>query len=102
MRNDDTGQNTGTVRVSGYLKCASEAEAEILRAHLPEHVRLTRAEPGCLSFEARATDDPMVWRLDEEFTDAAAFKAHQARTRDSEWARVSAAIARDIQVSTGG
>ena len=62
---------------------------------LPEHVRLTRAEPGCLSFEVTPTDDPLAWRVEERFTDRAAFDAHQRRTRASAWGAATAAIRRD-------
>ncbi|MDP3196502.1 hypothetical protein [Tabrizicola sp.] len=40
----------GEVRLTGHLVCAFQEDVETLRTHLPEHVRLTRAEPGCLSF----------------------------------------------------
>ena len=43
-------------------------------ATFPEHIRLTRTRPGCLSFEVTQTDDPLVWRVDERFTDDAAFQ----------------------------
>ena len=92
----------GAVRLSGRLICASSAESEIVRIHLPEHVRLTRQEPGCLSFEVTLTDDPLIWRVEELFVDQAAFDAHQARTKASEWARQTAAIRRDYQISSVG
>lgn len=87
-----------TIRLSGHLICASVHELELVRRYLPEHVRLTRAEPGCLSFDVVQTDDPMVWRVDERFTDMRAFKAHQDRTRASEWGRRSSGIGRDFQL----
>ena len=83
--------------LSGRLICASPSEAARVRAHLPEHTRLTRAEPGCVAFEVRPTEDPLVWALDEEFADRAAFEAHQARTGASDWARETAGITRDYR-----
>ena len=72
-----TGTTTGgTVCLSGDLICASAAEAAIVRQYLPEHIRLTRAEPGCLSFEVTQSGDPMIWRVAERFADRAAFDAH--------------------------
>jgi quinol monooxygenase YgiN len=91
--------NSKTVRLTGRLICASAAEVEIVRRHLPEHIRLSRAEPGCLSFEVVQGDDPLVWHLAERFTDKPAFEAHQARTRASEWWRESSAIRREFQFS---
>jgi quinol monooxygenase YgiN len=86
-----------SVQLSGYLICASEAEAARVRAHLPKHIRLTRAEPGCLSFAVEPTPDPLIWQIDEAFTDPAAFAAHQARTAASLWARETAGIRRDYR-----
>ncbi|MEA4943533.1 MAG: antibiotic biosynthesis monooxygenase [Propionicimonas sp.] len=82
------------VGLRGQLVCRSSAEAEVVRRQLPQHRALTRAEPGCLAFEVRATDDPLVWQVDERFVDATAFAAHQARVAASEWGRATAGIER--------
>jgi quinol monooxygenase YgiN len=86
------------IHVTGTLTCATVAEADIIRQFLPEHIRLSRAEPGCLTFNVDPTDDPLVWRLDESFADKAAFKAHGDRTRSSPWFAATAGLARDFQV----
>ena len=86
------------VTLNGTLTCVSEIEAERVRTYLPEHIRLTRAEAGCLSFEVLQTADPMVWTVAESFTDAAAFEAHQVRTRTSDWARETAGIVREYKI----
>jgi quinol monooxygenase YgiN len=82
--------------LSGQLICDTEDQAARVRAHIDDHIRLTRAEPGCLSFRVNETDDPLIWQVDEEFVDAAAFDAHQARTRASIWAKETAGITRDF------
>lgn len=87
------------VTLNGYLRCADEAEATRVRAALDEHIRLTRAEPGCVSFEVTPTDDPFVWQVAEEFTDPAAFDAHQARAGTSDWAVETKGIARDYKIT---
>lgn len=94
-------QHDKTVHLTGQLICASDDEAEIARTYLPEHIRLTRAEPGCLSFEVTQTADPMIWQVKERFTDRTAFDAHQARTKVSEWGRRSVGIRREFRVSGG-
>ena len=86
------------VTLDGFLRCASEDEATRVRAALPDHVRLTRAEPGCVRFDVLPTDDPLVWTVSEEFTDPAAFEAHQARAGASDWARATKGIARDYTI----
>lgn len=92
----------GVIRVTGRLICATAEEVALVEELLGEHIRLSRAEPGCQRFEVvRSALDPMVWELDEAFVDAAAFEAHQARLRASEWGRASRHIARDYTVSHG-
>lgn len=84
------------IHLSGRLICKDGEEAAVVRRELPEHISLTRAEPGCVTFEVTATDDPLCWQVNETFRDRAAFEAHQARTRDSEWYRATAGVMRDF------
>ncbi len=88
------------IRLTGTLTCPPE-EAAAVRAALPAHVALTRAEPGCLSFEVTETA-PDVFAVDELFRDRAAFEAHQVRTRASDWFAVTAGHARDFTVEEVG
>ena len=94
-----SGQKTNMIHVTGRLICATPDDASIVRRHLPTHIALSRAEPGCLTFNVDPTSDPLVWHLDESFTNRTAFEAHQARTRASDWFRATAHIARDFPVS---
>lgn len=87
------------IRVTGTLTCATAAQADTVRAYLPDHIRLSREEPGCLTFNVEATENPLVWRLDESFVDRAAFQAHQTRTRASAWFQATADLTRDFVVS---
>ena len=87
------------IHVTGTLTCAAAEEADLVRQHLPEHIRLSRAEPGCLSFEVTQTADPLIWTVEESFTDRAAFDAHQTRTKASPWFAATAHIAREYQIT---
>ncbi len=87
------------VTLSGFLRCANDDEAARVRTGIDAHVRLTRGEPGCISFELSETDDPFVWRVEEEFFDPAAFEAQQARAAASEWAELTKGIERDYQIT---
>lgn len=84
------------IALSGTLTCRDAGQMMLALDLLPDHVRLSRAEPGNLRFDLGQQDDPMVWRLDELFADAEAFAAHQARTRASRWGTESGAILRDF------
>ena len=87
------------IGVTGTLTCSTAEQADTVRSHLPDHIRLSRAEPGCLTFNVDPTDNPLVWRLDESFVDRAAFEAHQTRTRASAWFKATADLTRDFVVS---
>lgn len=82
------------VTLRGELRCADAAEAQRVHAHLAEHIALTRAEPGCLSFDVDPTDTDGVWSVSERFVDEAAFDAHQRRVAASTWGRETAGIQR--------
>jgi quinol monooxygenase YgiN len=69
-------------------------------ALLPEHIRLTRAEPGCLRFEVlRSYSDPTRFAVSEAFIDRAAFEAHQARAAATIWAKGTKGIPRKYEIS---
>lgn len=87
-----------TVYLTGYLRCDTADQAAKVQAALPEHIRLTREEPGCLTFDVTPTDDPLVWYVSESFVDRAAFDAHTARAKASDWGRESQGIPRDFQI----
>ena len=86
------------IRLKGHLICMSEDEARAVHQHLAEHIRLSRAEPGCLSFDVSQTDDPMVWDVQESFRTREDFDAHQTRTRQSQWFEATRHILRDFRV----
>jgi quinol monooxygenase YgiN len=85
------------IRLTGTMTCPPE-RADAVRTALPEHIRLTRAEPGCLAFEVTETA-PGVLSVAERFTDRTTFEAHQRRTTASVWARVTAGCPRDYEVT---
>lgn len=90
------------IRVTGRLICPTEGEAGIVRTMLPEHIRLSRAEAGCLTFNVSPSADPLVWVLHESFVDRAAFEAHQDRTRASAWFAATGGLTRDFHVEEIG
>jgi quinol monooxygenase YgiN len=90
------------IRLTGTLTCATPEDAHLIGRLLPDHIRLTRAEPGCLSFTVLPMDDGLTWAVDETFADRAAFQAHQARTVASDWGRATAHIVREYSVADAG
>jgi quinol monooxygenase YgiN len=90
------------IRVRGQLRCMTEADAAAVACHVGDHVRLSRAEPGCITFDISPTDDPMVWELMEAFRTRADFGAHQTRTRASPWFEATRGAIRDFVVEEIG
>ncbi|MHA6690851.1 putative quinol monooxygenase [Devosia sp. A449] len=91
---------TGQIHLTGYVEIPADRLAAVLQA-LPEHIALTRAEPGCLSFEiVHSADDPTRLLVAELFTDQAAFDAHQHRAGASAWARITAGLPRHYTITT--
>ena len=85
-----------TVTLTGTLTCTEE-DLRVVRDALPEHIRLSRAEPGCLRFDVTETA-PGEFSVSEEFEDQSAFNAHQIRTRASAWWAATGHIPRDFKV----
>lgn len=86
------------IRLRGHLICQGPDEVAAVRAHLAAHVALSRAEPGCLSFEITAGEDPLSFEVIESFRTQQDFAAHQVRTRQSPWFEATRHILRDFRV----
>lgn len=88
----------GTVILEGRLLCKDAAEAEVVKKLLPKHIRLTKAERGCISFSVTPAEDPWVWLVHEEFVDGAAFEAHEQRAAASKWGQATKDIQRIYKI----
>lgn len=87
------------VILTGHVDVPPERRAAVLAA-LPEHIRLTRAEPGCLRFDViESPDTPGRLLVDEAFATPADFRAHQTRSAGSPWAEVTAGLPRTYDVT---
>lgn len=87
------------ITLSGTLTCKTPDDCRVIETYLPEHNRLSRAEPGCVTFDVVQTANPLIWHLDETYTDRAAFDAHQARNRGSVWWQMSQGLIRDFKIT---
>ncbi len=87
------------VTLTGHITVPPE-RLDAIRIALQEHIRLTRAEPGCISFNVTENPDhPGRFDVAEDFTDPVAFEAHQARVKASNWGRISAGFPRDYTIT---
>ena len=86
------------LQLSGQLICRTPEDRRAILTHLPEHIRRTVREPGCLYFHVGQTTDPMVWSVSEGFASQQAFDFHQARTARSKWMAATRRIRRDYKL----
>ncbi len=74
-------------------------ELDAITPLIAEHIRLSRAEPGCIAFDiSPSPHDPFLFHVAQEFIDRDAFAAHTDRTRASVWWAKSQHLTRDIRV----
>ncbi len=87
------------IMLTGTLTCPTPDDLEIVETYLPDHIRLSREEPGCLTFTVTQTANPLIWQLDESYADKPAFDAHQTRNRASIWWQMSQGLVRDFKIT---
>jgi quinol monooxygenase YgiN len=89
---------TKKIRLTGHIDVPADRLASV-EAALAEHIALTRAEPGCITFSVEPCDQVEGrFLVSELFRDQAAFDAHQARVKASDWGRISAGIPRNYDI----
>jgi len=86
------------IRLSGYIDIPADRYADVAAA-LPDHIALTRAEPGNLTFHVTAHPTiPHRFDVSETFKDQAAFDFHQIRAGASPWAEITKGIPRHFKI----
>ncbi|MGL4886522.1 MAG: putative quinol monooxygenase [Aeromonas veronii] len=71
-----------------------------VKDELDNHICLTRAETGCLTFKVTQDSlNPYRFYVYEEFVDEAAFQAHQARVKSSRWGEITVNVERHYTVT---
>ncbi len=87
------------IQLKGYMDVTPERIDAVTKA-VGDHIALTRAEPGCLSFEVTPCPDVTGrFLVAETFADRAAFDHHQSRTSTSPWAEITAGLPRDYTIT---
>ncbi len=98
MPGENTSNQTGRVHLNGHLDVPADRWDAVSGA-LQDHVTLTRNEPGCIKFEVIPCREVELRLLVSEiFQDQASFDAHQARTKASPWAEITAGIPREYSI----
>jgi len=86
------------VVLTGYI-IVPDADLFAVKNELPNHIKLTTAEQGCLRFEV-SLDQTSSNRFNvyEEFVDKKSFEQHQLRVKNSDWGRVTVNVERYYQI----
>lgn len=89
------------IRLTGTIIIPLDQQDTLLPL-LEEHIRLSRAEPGCKEFSVTQDESlPEVYNLQELFENADAFAFHQTRAGASDWGIASVELTRDFTKSEG-
>jgi quinol monooxygenase YgiN len=89
------------VTLTGWIAIPAGEQDRVLPL-LDEHVRLTRAEPGCLAFAVtRTPEHPERFAVAERFRDREAFDAHQRRSAASPWGAATRHLRRNYRIEDG-
>ena len=92
---------SGMIYLNGHIDVPQDRIADV-EAALPMHIELTRAEPGCVSFEVvPSTQVEGRFKVAELFVNRAAFEAHKERTKSSKWFKVTEGIPREYEIREG-
>jgi len=90
--------DTESVYLSGYID-VPKADLKAVKLALPTHIRLTRQEQDCSSFRIWQDETQLTrFHVFESFSSAAAFRRHQDRMKNSEWAIVSRNASRHYDI----
>ncbi|MGV8936286.1 MAG: putative quinol monooxygenase [Allorhizobium sp.] len=90
------------IHLTGHIDVPRDRLRAVAEA-LPQHIALTRAEPGCISFTVSPSETVEGrFMVAEVFVNQTAFDAHQQRTKNSDWFRITEGLSRDYAIRKGG
>jgi len=91
------GLPKGEFCLEGHIDVPAERVEQVNKA-LEDHIKLTRAEEGCIFFNVDPCSDVEGrFLVSEAFVDEYAFKFHQERAGSSPWAETSKDIPRNYK-----
>ncbi|MCR9105195.1 MAG: antibiotic biosynthesis monooxygenase [Gammaproteobacteria bacterium] len=86
------------ITLKGHM-LVPDADLAAVLAELPNHIELTRREPGCLTFTVNQNpENANRFDVFEEFCDQHAFEHHQERVPGSRWGTITANAVRHYTV----
>jgi len=86
------------ITLEGFI-LVPESDLSAVEAELPNHIALTLAEPGCISFSVKQNSlDPQRFDVEEIFMNQEAFESHQIRVKESLWGMVTGRVERHYTI----
>ena len=86
------------VTLSGYI-IVPISELDTVKEALTEHIKLTKAELGCMVFEVTEhSTERGRFDVYEEFESSKAFELHQKRVRGSYWGEITQNLKREYTI----
>lgn len=87
------------ITLQGYI-VVPEGDLDNVLEELPNHIALTRQEPGCQDFMVKQDlNNPNLFHVYETFANRQAFEAHQRRITSSDWAQATTNVERFYEIS---
>ncbi|MDF1645238.1 MAG: antibiotic biosynthesis monooxygenase [Pseudomonadales bacterium] len=88
-----------TITLQGYI-IVPDSDIELVKQELPNHIKRTKNEKGCLLFEV-TQDLNHINRFSvyEQFVDQASFAFHQKRVANSAWGKVTVNVERHYEIT---
>ncbi|MEM7366147.1 MAG: antibiotic biosynthesis monooxygenase [Pseudomonadota bacterium] len=87
------------VALAGYI-IVPPRDLDAVIKELPNHISLTKSEPGCLSFDViQSTENPLRFDVSELFESQLAFEEHQTRVQSSYWGEVTRRVERHYKIT---
>ena len=87
-----------TIYLSGHIDVAKQYAKETLSI-LPEHIRLTKEEKGCLEFRViQCQKIEGRFHIYEKFKSKSAYLFHQKRSKNSRWNNIAEKIKRNYEI----
>ncbi len=86
------------VHLNGYMDAPLD-KFEAVSIAVQEHIALTRAEDGCISFKVTPCPDVKGrFLVAETFQNRTAFDQHQLRAGQSKWAQITKGMPRTYEI----
>jgi len=99
VRKNEVGK-VSKVILEGFIE-VPENDLELVRVELPNHIKLTRNENGCMIFDVNQDQENKCrFNVYEEFVNQESFDFHQKRVKLSRWGEITKNVKRNYNIKS--